>query len=249
MAPERLALHTIAVLSVLELAILAPGVPVPFETLAEHPKITGASSFRAAAAARRTRSPAVAATPAASCTSRTMYSPRLVHPVRSEAARTGRAASHHPAAHSSAAPPRRSRPSPAAAPCSQAPKTLGGTRPDSLVKTRHRSRPWRRRGRSPTATLCLAGGEARAQVILTAAPHQHPRRCAAPARRLRGSPGASCSATRAPRRRSWTARRSSTALSPVWEEGEERVARLRRPIWGSPGGRGGLTRRVGAVAN
>ena len=40
-------------------------------------------------------------------------------------------------------------------------ETLGGTRPDSLVKTRHRSRPWRRRGRSPTATLCLAGGEAR----------------------------------------------------------------------------------------
>ena len=83
----------------------------------------------------------------------------------------------------------------------------------------------------------------------TAAPRQHPRRCAAPARRLRGSPGASCSATCAPRRRSWTARRSSTTLSPVWEEGEERVARLRRPIWGSPGGRGGLTRRVGAVAN
>ena len=128
-------------------------------------------------------------------------------------------------------------------------ETLGGTRPDGLVKTRHRSRPWRRRGRSPTATLCLAGGEARAQVILTAAPHQHPRRCAAPARRLRGSPGASCSATCAPRRRSWTARRSSTTLSPVWEEGEERVARLRRPIWGSPGGRGGLTRCVGAVAN
>ena len=41
-------------------------------------------------------------------------------------------------------------------------ETLGGTRPDSLVKTRHRSRPWRRRGRSPTATLCLPGGEARA---------------------------------------------------------------------------------------
>ena len=128
-------------------------------------------------------------------------------------------------------------------------ETLGGTRPDGLVKTRHRSRPWRRRERSPTATLCLPGGEARAQENPTPAPHQHPRRCAAPARRLRGSPGASCSATRAPRRRSWTARRSSTALSPVWEEGEERVARLRRPIWGSPGGRGGLTRRVGAVAN
>ena len=28
-----------------------------------------------------------------------------------------------------------------------------------------------------------------------------------------------------------------------------RVARLRRPIWGSPGGQGGLTRCVGAVAN
>ena len=39
-------------------------------------------------------------------------------------------------------------------------ETVGGTRPDSLVKTRHRSRPWRRRGRSPTATRCLAGGEA-----------------------------------------------------------------------------------------
>jgi len=128
-------------------------------------------------------------------------------------------------------------------------ETLGGTRPDSLVKTRHRSRQWRRRGRSPTAT-CSSREERRVRgKNSTAAPEQHPRRCAAPARRLRGSPGASCSATRAPRRRSWTARRSSTALSPVWEEGEERVARLRRPIWGSPGGRGGLTRRVGAVAN
>ena len=59
--------------------------------------------------------------------------------------------------------------------------------------------------------------KARAWRDSTPAPHQHPRRCAAPARRLRRVPGASCPATRAPRRRSWTATRPSTALSPVWE--------------------------------
>ena len=188
------------------------------------------------------------AAPDPSGTSRTMYAPLLVPPARPDAAQSAR-------------------PARAALPHTHPQLLLAvlGPHPPPRPALRHRD-PRRYPSGQPgedaasiaavAPTREVADGDAlpllpkaRAWRDSTPAPHQHPRRCAAPARRLRGSSGASCSATRAPRRRSWATRRSSTALSPVWEEREERVARLRRPIWGSPGGRGGLTRCVGAVAN
>ena len=188
------------------------------------------------------------AAPDPSGTSRTMYAPLLVPPARPDAAQSARPARAalphtHPqlllavlGPHPPPRPARRHR-DPRRYPSGQPGEdaaSIAAVAPTREVADGD-ALPRGRRG------ACGSGG---GRVSPTS-----PSPCTAPARRLRGSSVASCSATRAPRRRSWTARRSSTALSPVWEEREERVARLRRPIWGSPGGRGGLTRRVGAVAN